>query len=109
MRCDRLRGMNEEEAIKRRFELVSRELNERTRRLVAASEEVAMGWGGISAVSRATGISRKAISHGMKELKERGEASTGRVRRKGGGRKQWASFSQNWTGLIYFAASRLTP
>jgi hypothetical protein len=41
--------MNEEEAIKRRFELVSGELNERTRRLVAASEAVAMGWGGISA------------------------------------------------------------
>jgi hypothetical protein len=64
--------MNEEEAIKRRFELVSGELNERTRRLVAASEAVVMGWGGISAVSRATGISRKAISHGIKELQERG-------------------------------------
>src|SRR5260221_12485316 len=80
--------MKEEEAIKRRFELVSRELNERTRRLVAASEAVAMGWGGISAVSRATGISRKAISHGIKELKERGGASKGRIRRKGGGGKQ---------------------
>src|SRR6266581_4082011 len=83
--------MNEEEAIKRRFELVSGELNERTRRLVAASEAVAMGWGGISAVSRATGISRKAISHGIKELQERGGASAGRVRRKGGGRKQTVS------------------
>jgi len=50
-----------------------------------------MGWGGISAVSRATGISRKAISHGIKELQERGGASTGRVRRKGGGRKQTVS------------------
>jgi transposase len=83
--------MNEEEAIKRRFDLVSEELNERTRRLVAASEAVAMGWGGISAVSRATGISRKAISHGIKELQEKGGASTGRIRRKGGGRKQTVS------------------
>src|SRR5258708_12532342 len=83
--------MKEEEAIKRRFELVSGDLNERTRRLVAASEAVAMGWGGISAVSRATGISRKAISHGIKELQERGGASTGRIRRKGGGRKQTVS------------------
>ena len=72
-------------------ELVAGELNERTRRLVAASEAVAMGWGGISAVSRATGISRKAISHGIKELQERGGASTGRIRRKGGGRKQTVS------------------
>ena len=80
--------MKEEEAIKRRFELVSGDLNERTRRLVAASEAVAMGWGGISAVSRATGISRKAISHGIKELQEGGGGNEGRIRRKGGGRKK---------------------
>src|SRR6266480_8151546 len=80
--------MKEEAAIKRRFELVSGELNERSRRLVAASEAVAIGWGGISAVSRATGLSRKAISHGIKELQERGGANEGRIRRKGGGRKK---------------------
>jgi NHL repeat len=60
MGCDRLQGMNEEEAIKRRFELVVGKLNERMR-LVAASEAVAMGWGWIPTVSRATGISRKDI------------------------------------------------
>src|SRR6266568_873862 len=90
-RCDRLWGMKEEAAIKRRFELVARELNERSRRLVAASEAVAIGWGGISAVSRATGLSRKAISHGIKELQERGEGSEGRIRRIGGGRKTTVS------------------
>lgn len=79
--------MKEEAAIKRRFELVSGDLNERSRRLVAASEAVAIGWGGISAVSRATGLSRKAISHGVQELQERGELGEGRMRRKGGGRK----------------------
>src|SRR6266851_9650825 len=83
--------MNEEEAIKRRFELVSGELNERTRRLVAASEAVALGWGGISAVSRATGLSRKAISHGVKELQEAGGAREGQIRRRGGGRKKTVS------------------
>ncbi len=83
--------MKEEEAIKRRFERVARELNERTRRLVAASEAMAMGWGGISAVSRATGLSRKAISHGIEELQEGGGASEGRIRRKGGGRKKTVS------------------
>src|SRR6266567_2182261 len=90
-RCDRLWGMKEEAAIKRRFELVARELNERSRRLVAASEAVAIGWGGMSAVSRATGLSRKAISHGIKELQERGEGSEGRIRRIGGGRKTTVS------------------
>src|SRR6266700_2271135 len=90
-RCDRLWGMKEEAAIRRRCDLVARELNERSRRLVAASEAVAIGWGGISAVSRATGLSRKAISHGIKELQEQAGAGEGRIRRKGGGRKTTVS------------------
>ena len=80
--------MSEEEVIKRRFERVSGELNERTRRLVAASEAMAIGWGGISAVSRATGLSRKAISQGIKELQEGGGGNEERIRRTGGGRKK---------------------
>lgn len=83
--------MKEEAGIKRRYELVAGELNERSRRLVAASEAVTIGWGGISAVSRATGLSRKAISQGIKELQEKGEAHEGRIRRKGGGRKTTVS------------------
>jgi len=83
--------MKEEAGIKRRFELVAGELNERSRRLVAASEAVAIGWGGISAVSRATGLSRKAISHGIKELQEKGGTTEGRIRRIGGGRKTTVS------------------
>ncbi len=54
-----------------------------------------MGWGGISAVSRATGLSRKAISHGIKELQEGERASEGRIRRKGGGRKKTVSKDAN--------------
>ncbi len=80
--------MSEEEVIKRRFELVSGELNERARRLVAASEAMAIGWGGISVVSRATGLSRKAISQGIKQLQQGGGGNEGRIRRKGGGRKK---------------------
>jgi transposase len=83
--------MKEEAAITQRFELVSGELTERSRRLVAASEAVALGWGGISAVSRATGLSRKAISHGIQELQERREPGEGRTRRRGGGRKTTVS------------------
>jgi len=71
--------------------LVAGKLNERTRRLVAASEAVAMGWGGISTVSRATGLSRKAISQGIKELQEGGGAPQGRIRRRGGGREKSVS------------------
>jgi transposase len=77
-----------EEAIKQRFERVAGELNERTRRLVAASEAMALGWGGISAVSRATGLSRQVIGQGITELKEKKGAGAGRIRRSGGGRKK---------------------
>jgi transposase len=83
--------MKEEAAIKRRFEQVSGKLNERARRLVAASEAMALGWGGISAVSRATGLSRKAISHGITELREEEGGGEGRIRRTGGGRKTTVS------------------
>ena len=78
----------DEERIKRRFELLAGELNERTRRTVAAAEALAIGRGGISAVSRATGVSRQAIRQGIKELQEQRGTNQGRLRRQGGGRKK---------------------
>ena len=77
----RLWNVEEREAIKQRFELLAGELNERTRRLVAAAEALSLGWGGISAVSRATGVSRRAIRQGIKELQEPTGTSAGRIRR----------------------------
>lgn len=77
-----------EAAIKQRYERVAPTLNERTRRLVAASEAITLGWGGISIVSRATGLSRQVISQGIKELQEEEDPRDKRIRRKGGGRKQ---------------------
>jgi hypothetical protein len=61
-------------------------LDERTRRLTAASEAKALGRGGVSLVSRACGLSRKAIRKGMQEL-ESGVRLEGRIRCAGGGRK----------------------
>ena len=83
--------MNEQETITERYGRVAGVLDERGRRAVAASEALALGRGGIAAVARATGLSRKAISLGIKEL--RGEvprAAPGRIRRPGGGRKRIA-------------------
>ena len=80
--------MNREEEIKQRYERVATELNERTRRLLAASEALAIGWGGVSMVSRATGLSRPVISQGIKELQEGGGGNEERIRRTGGGRKK---------------------
>jgi hypothetical protein len=62
-------------------------LNERTRRLTAANEALQLGYGGVSLVHRACGLSRKAIAKGMSEIQE-GDASLGeRIRRPGAGRK----------------------
>src|SRR5438445_86462 len=78
-----------ERAIRQRFRLIEPPLDERLRRLVAAAE-VAAGAGSVSAVARATGVSRRAIRAGAQELKVRGAAALapGRIRRPGGGRKR---------------------
>lgn len=59
------------------------------RRHWAASEALALGWGGISVTSQATGLSRTTIELGIKELEQPTEtiAESGRIRRPGGGRK----------------------
>jgi hypothetical protein len=64
-------------------------LNERDRRLVLATEAKSWGRGGITAVSDATGVSRKTIRRGMTELSDDStEGHPGRVRAPGGGRKR---------------------
>src|SRR5262252_2126407 len=74
-------------AIKSRFAAVAPFLNERDRRLVAASEARTAGRGGIAAVALATGIARSTIGRGLTELRGSKALPKGRVRRKGGGRK----------------------
>lgn len=62
-------------------------LDERTRRVMAASEAIALGHGGVSLVRRACGLSRKAISKGIREIEEGTAPMEGRIRRPGAGRK----------------------
>ena len=76
--------------IKKRFSVLSKFLDERSRRLVVGAESLALARGGISVVSRATGISRPVIRQGIAELKNPETALRGRVRRAGGGRKRIA-------------------
>jgi hypothetical protein len=74
-------------AIRQRFQAVSPFLNERGRRLVAAAEAVAVGYGGIAAVATATGVAPSTIGRGLAELSGGEDLLAGRVRRLGGGRK----------------------
>jgi hypothetical protein len=77
----------DEAAIGEKFRALAGELNERQRRLWAASEARASGRGGIAATARATGISVPTIRKGMRELAAGERLEPGRVRRRGGGRK----------------------
>jgi hypothetical protein len=63
-------------------------LDERGRRLMAANEAQFLGYGGVSLVSRACGLSRKAIQKGMGEIRAGVALPAGRVRRAGAGRKR---------------------
>jgi len=79
--------MIDSSAIRERFAALSRHLSERDRRLWAASEARAAGYGGIAAVSAATGIAASTIGRGLKELASADTLDVGRVRRRGGGCK----------------------
>jgi transposase len=79
----------DDSGIRLRFGALNPVLDERARRRFAAAEALAAGHGGVTAVSRATGIARSTINRGLAELREEAApaAPAGRVRRAGGGRK----------------------
>jgi transposase len=77
----------DEEAIGERFRALAGVLDERRRRLWAAAEARACGYGGIAAVARATGMSEGTIRRGLAELESGERLEPGRVRRSGGGRR----------------------
>ena len=74
-------------AIRIRYEALLPHLDERGRRVFAACEARAAGYGGIAAVSRATGIAASTIGRGLGELADAARLETSRVRRPGGGRR----------------------
>jgi hypothetical protein len=78
----------DEAAIGERFRALAGELNERQRRLWAASEARAAGRGGIAGTARATGLAVDTIRKGIAELESGQRIDPGRVRRSGGGRKR---------------------
>jgi len=74
-------------ALTEKFRPVWPLLDERTRRLMAASEALGLGYGGVSLVHRACGLSRKAIAKGISEIRLGKPLLSGRLRRPGAGRK----------------------
>ena len=85
--------VNDDALMAKRFGFMSKFLDERMRRLVAASEAKAAGYGGVSMVARVTGVSRRAVHIGLQELTGPPVATlkAGRIRKSGGGRKKTVS------------------
>ena len=76
-----------EQGIRQRYEGLSPVLNEQSLRRFVATEALSYGHGGVSVVSRITGIARSTISRGLQEIAEQRQLEAGRLRSRGGGRK----------------------
>ena len=91
------------DSLQNKFRLLWPHLDERTRRMVAATEARQIGYGGISKVSRYCGLSRVTITKGIRELEEE-PLTGGRIRRPGAGRptilKQDPELAQSLEMLI---------
>jgi Rhodopirellula transposase DDE domain len=75
------------EDIRCRYQGTAAFLDERGRRLFAANEALAHGFGGVTAAAAATGLARSTINRGIRELRSGQNLIGNRVRRAGGGRK----------------------
>ncbi len=76
------------DTLSEKFLALSPALTERSRRLWAATEALALGHGGIAIVEQATGISRSTISRGIREVRSGHTLGPDRTRKPGGGRKR---------------------
>lgn len=76
-----------EKQLAKKYNMLATYLDERTERMWCAAEAIALGRGGVSAVHRATGVSRSRINRGKQDF-EKEPLETGKIRRKGGGRKR---------------------
>jgi len=94
-----------DEQLTARYTSLLRHLDERQRRLVVAADARAAGRGGISAVARASGLSRPTIHQGLRELDE-APLPGGQVRRAGGGRKK---LRDRHPGLVRALESLVEP
>jgi len=86
--------MQTAQKIAEKLSIVLPHLNERQRRLLIAAEAKMLGWGGISRVAKATGVSRVTIHKALTEI-EGQKMVTERIRKPGGGRKDITEYHPN--------------
>ena len=80
--------MSEETELSQKYNTILPFLSERQRRIYLSVEAKHFGYGGITKVSKLSGMSRVLITKGKKELEENKNIPVGKSRKKGGGRKK---------------------
>src|SRR5260370_8047032 len=68
------------DSIRQKYALLENELDERARRCWAASEALALGYGGISAVAQATGLARNTVAAGIRDAQAPARLAPDRIR-----------------------------
>jgi hypothetical protein len=101
------RFMAKSDGLETKFGLIWPYLDERARRMVAASEAKQLGYGGVSKVSRACGLSRITIAKGIQEL-ENEPTDVGRIRRPGAGRPSIIALAPNLPQVLEDLVEPLT-
>lgn len=91
------------EWIRQKYVAVLGDLDERGRRRWAAAEARSLGWGGVSAVAQATGLSDRTVRKGVCELDDLEVVSWDRQRKVGGGRRSLEVYQPD----IVFALERI--
>lgn len=85
----------DKQTLRERFQRIAQHLDEKARRLWCANEAIAIGFGGVSYVAIATGVSRTTITEGVKEIRGEKDIPYESIRREGGGRKQETEKDRN--------------
>lgn len=101
------RNEEAEAAIVLKYSAIASALDERARRLWAAAESRAIGYGGDTLVSAATGLARDTIRRGRLEI-ERGVTATERIRRAGAGRPRVQESQPGLQAALERLVDRLT-
>lgn len=82
--------------LKESYTVIAPHLNEKQKRLLAAAQAKALGYGGVTVIAQLTKLSRPTITKALSELTEIAEdGNDGRIRQPGGGRKKSQDKDQN--------------
>ena len=81
--------------IRAKYKILSAQLDERSLRLCAAGDAKMFGYGGVSFVAKAAGLSRTTLYSGAAEAKPEQSPDGGRIRKPGGGRKPKAMIDES--------------